>query len=82
MADLLLDVRDAVMTGKDALDAVRGFGGLDLSGVLEGLEGLGGLLGVKLLAAFVFAKLADGLEKTLGERLALDDAIEEGVQRR
>jgi hypothetical protein len=26
--------------------------------------------------------LADGLEKTLGERLALDDAIEEGVQRR
>ncbi len=71
------DVRDAVMGGEDAFDAVRGFGALDLRGMLERLEDLGGLLGVKLLAALVFAKLADGLEQALGEGLAFNDAIDE-----
>jgi hypothetical protein len=47
--------------------------------VLEGFEDLGGLLGVKLLAAFVLTELADGLKKALRKRLALNDAMEEGA---
>jgi hypothetical protein len=73
------DVGNTVVGRKDTLDAVRGFGAFDLGGVLERLENLGRLLGIKLLAALVFAKLADGLEKPLGKRLSLDKAGQKGM---
>jgi len=73
------DLCDAIMGGEDALDAVGGFGALDLGGVLEGFEDLGGLLGIELLAALVLAELANGLEEALGERLTLDEAVQEGA---
>ncbi len=72
------DIRDAIVRRHHPFDAVGRLGALYLGGMLQRLEDLGSLLGVKLLAALVFAQLADGLEEPLGKGLPLDEAIEKG----